>query len=265
MQIQNDYNSYSGRDYRNRHSHPVTEGLYDQGEKPEKEEGAGPEKASPPAGGHLEETRQKRPDPGRERDPQTGKGAGSPWKISGMLRQAWEAMGDENETQKDSPGPVRDVQGGIYGVCAALKQFFNHYVTQPFESARDRVKAGAGAAFQRFGERRDAFGALSDPKSSFTRKRQKQGTQEKMAGGGRRRRPEILTAIESDSHLMDSYSRAGTYCRLNENLSGRQERREENRRAFSEREALAEPDAPGSAKNSRGSSRDREERLDKRL
>ena len=269
MQIQNNYNKYAGGNYSagnylKSHTHPGQEGLYETGSGPEREDAGTVKRRDLPGTGALQESG---PDPGRKEDPAPERGAGGLRKVSGMLRQAWEAMGDENEQAGGTPSSAGEKnQGAVFAVLSAPGQFFSRYVAEPLGKVRDRVKAGAGAAFQRFEKRRDAFSALADPKSHFSGKREKQGRSGKTqrAGTGRRR-PEILTALESDSHLMDSYSRSGTYCRLNENLSRRQERRDANRRAFSEGEEQKTDFAGKTAGNSSRDALGREERLDKRL
>ncbi|MDE7008885.1 MAG: hypothetical protein K2P07_12145, partial [Lachnospiraceae bacterium] len=48
-------------------------------------------------------------------------------------------------------------------------------------------------------------------KKYFIKKEDKKGT--------RGRKEEIITAQPADNHLMDSYSKTGNYCKLNENLT----------------------------------------------
>lgn len=256
MQIQNNYNSYSGTEYHKSHTHHITECLHDHEEKPQEKAGAAAGKnsaAAQEAYGKGEAEQMAFYDYNgtvRKQEPEPKKGAG-------LLRQFWDSMGEEGKEAQGAAGTAResrageDTGRGIYGVSSAIRHLLPAYVTQKWETVRDRVKAKAETAFRNFDKKKDAFLALSDFGGRFRGKKEEKPKQGKSAG---RAKPEILTAA-ADSHLMDSYSKSGEYCRLNDNLSYRRERHEANRRAFSE--STEEP--------SNAASSGREERLDKRL
>lgn len=256
MQIQNNYNSYSGTEYHKSHTHHITECLYDQEEKPQEKAGTAAGKnsaAAQEAYGKSEAEQMAFYDYNgtvRKQEPEVKKGVG-------LLRQFWDSMGEEGKEAQGAAGtagesrPGEDMGRGIYGVSSAIRHLLPAYVTQKWETVRDRVKAKAETAFRNFNKKKDAFLALSDFGGRFRGKKEEKPKQRKSAGRGK---PEILT-VAADSHLMDSYSKSGEYCRLNDNLSYRRERHEANRRAFSE----------NTEKLSYAASSGREERLDKRL
>lgn len=257
MQIQNNYNSYSGTEYHKSHTHHITECLNDHEEKPQKEGGAAAGKSSAAAQeaygkGEAEQMAFY------DYNATVRKQAPEPKRGVSLLRQFWDSMGEEGKEAQGVAGTVRENQsgedmsrGGIFGASSAIRHLFAAYITEKWEAVRDRVRAKAGAAFQNFDKKKDAFLALSDFGGRFRGKKEER---KKSGKGTRRTKPEILSA-GLDTHLMDSYSKNGEYCKLNDNLSYRRERHEANRRAFSE----------SSEEPSYAASSGREERLDKRL
>ena len=86
-------------------------------------------------------------------------------------------------------------------------------------SVKEKIKVHIKSAFKHFGRNRD-FGTLSDPKGRSTGNREGQEPYDQKQGKGTRRKsPDLRTAAMADTHLMDSYSKTGEYCRLNENLT----------------------------------------------
>jgi len=263
MKIQNNYNGFSGTEYHKPNAQSPAEPFNVSGEKPrDGAKAAGSmgisAKESPPANekGQMPS--------GRGNDGGQKKQEAGLKKGMEFIRQFWDSMGEENQGTEEASGPVEegrpkeDAAGGIFAVSSAIRNLFPSYITEKWEEVKDRVKESAGAAFRSFHKRKDAFLALSDPGRRFRGKKEEK--QRRQEGAGRRirnPRPEGLSAAASDTHLMDSYSKTGEYCRLNENLSYRREqRREENRRRFSEKAgegALEE------------ASRETSKRLDKRL
>lgn len=257
MQIQNNYNAYSGTEYHKSHTHHITECVYDHEEKTQDGGGAGAAKSSMAGqemsvkSGAEQAAFYDYGTRGQKQETEAKKGPG-------MLRRIWDAMGEDGKGTESMAGAVSEnragenVEGGIPGAASAFRHLIPAYITEKWETLRDRVKAKAGAAFENFDKKKDAFLALSDFGGRFQGKKEKKP---KPGKGLRRTKPELLSEA-SETHLMDSYSKKGEYCRLNDNLSYRRERHEANRRAFSER---AEEKALYS------SSSGREERLDKRL
>ncbi len=232
MKIQNNYNPYSGTEY---HRPYTPHGAEHVREREEEAEISGGQKKQ--EAGHRK---------GRE-----------------LIRQFWDSMGDDENSQTektDVPGEEglsgKDTGRRIWAISASVRNLLPAYITEKWEDVKDRIKEGAGAAFQRFNRGKDAFLALSDPGGRFRgKKEEKHRGREQPGRGMRRAKPEVLSGSVPDTHLMDSYSKTGEYCRLNDNLSYRRERHEANRRAFSE---SREKEAAEALK-------DAPKRLDKRL
>ena len=152
-------------------------------------------------------------------------------------------MGDESKEGKtalEEEAQETGEQREIYGIPEVFGQFFFRRVTVNWVEFKDKVKAGADVAFQSFEKKKDDFFALADPKNffrkNFRKKREEKQKRRELAEKRARRQKDILTA-NTDSPLMDSYSKSGEYCKLNDNLSYRRKRMEENRKAFSERKS----------------------------
>ena len=189
------------------------------------------------------------PAKGKEADifihtPESGKEQGKGSKKGvGLLREFWDAMGDESKEGKtalEEEAQETGEQREIYGIPEVFGQFFFRRVTVNWVEFKDKVKAGADVAFQSFEKKKDDFFALADPKNffrkNFRKKREEKQKRRELAEKRARRQKDILTA-NTDSPLMDSYSKSGEYCKLNDTLSYRRKRMEENRKAFSERKS----------------------------
>ena len=266
MQIQNNFKNYSGTEYQKSYTNHGAERFYGPEEKrPEgwettaKEGRLGQEQPAKTEAGQL----LSRENNSGRKNQETGLKKG----VS-VIRQIWDSMGEEdNAVEKGvlsaEEGRIKgDSAGGILAAITAIRTQVSSYIIEKWEGTRDRVKEGAGAAFKRFNKRKDAFLALADPgRRSLGKKEEKHGRQGQAGRREGRTKPEILSAVVSDTHLTDSYSKTGEYCKLNDNLSYRREQRLlANRRAFSERAdegALKEP--------SKGTSKETSKRLDKRL
>ncbi|MCM1134125.1 MAG: hypothetical protein NC400_00995 [Clostridium sp.] len=223
MQIQNDVNSYQGTEYHSSHQHHITKCLYD--EEPSKQTGAAAAlRNNAAASGTAAEEASGDTFYGHESgvSRQAGSGKGRP----GFIREFWDSLGEEEKgtgsifSARDGEGKNSETHTGkISAVSAAIRQIVPSFVIAKVGNAREKIKAGIGTALKRFGKREDTFGALSNPGSFFEGKRRgKEGLSEKTERGTRRANQEIISAAFSDSHLMDSYSKTGQYCRLNENL-----------------------------------------------
>lgn len=252
MQIQNNYNTYSSTEYHKSHTHQRAESPYDQEELSREGAGEAQGKESLSAWERSPKSQGEQRD-FYEHEDTTSKQDEVQKRGRNLLKQFWDSMGEE-ESQESLSAAERegreegDGSKGIHAAAAGIRHLFPAYITEKWETVRDRVKAKAGAAFQSFDKKKDAFLALSDFGRRFGGRKEGRPRPGKAA---RRPRPEILQDTAT-THLMDSYSKRGEYCRLDDNLSYRRQRHEENRRAFSEREG---EEAPAR----------REERLDKRL
>ncbi len=226
MQIQGDYHPHSGSGYEPAHTHHFTKCLREEEHAKQQAGAAGIKNKALSPGASEDKTNRESIGAGdgiRKRG--DGK-AGRP----GLLKGFWDSLGEEKESGKnrESIYPARDGAGsdfgahtaGISAASAVIRQLVPAALIARLGNVREKIKAEIGTALKRFGKRDDAFGALSNPGSYFEGKQKgKEKFSEKHGKGTRRADQEILTATFSDSHLMDSYSKTGRYCRLNENMT----------------------------------------------
>ncbi len=218
MQIRNDFNSYSGTEYRQSHPHHMTKCLHEEGtKKPEAQsQGAGGKPDTFNPNNREEKGRQISPDPYREEAAVRKTGMKKGLKF---VKDMWDAMGDDkgadgNETVVSEEGEPSD---GVAAASSAVKQGFPHYIVNKWEQVREKVKTALSSALKRFGKGSGAFGALADPGNG--KEGSREALTEKEKKGTRRSSRVTVTAAYEDSHLMDSYSKNGKYCRLGENLT----------------------------------------------
>lgn len=267
MQIQTNYNSRSGEKYSKPHARHTEERFQDYEEKARGGgEAAGRKESLPPGGRPVKSDAEEgviyeRSNRQTKQEDVIPKGKGK-----GMLRQIWDSMGDEKqmplETEPLEEGRAGEDERGIFAVSSSIRNLIPSYITEKWEEVKDRVKESAGAAFEKFNKSKDAFLALSDPGRRFLGKKEERQKREERAGRRTKRpKPEILLAATSDTHLTDSYSKSGEYCKLNDHLTyNRQQRLLENRRAFSEN-----ADGPDRQGNQREDLKETAKRVDKRL
>lgn len=220
MQIRNDFHSFSGREYQDSHTHHITKCLHEEGHKQHmaasgmKQNAADSSSASQTAQ-RTQQDREPWPDiTARKQTHRTQKGFGT-------LRSIWDSMGDEKgEEMRGTFSTEKRIYFHSYmeEALMGLRMSVADRIVSKWERVREKIKTNIRSALRRFGQNRDTFGALSDPKGRFTGKKD---TEEKYSRrqGTRRKEQELLTAAMSDTHLMDSYSKTGQYCRLNENLT----------------------------------------------
>lgn len=223
MQIRNDYNSFSGTGYQHSHSHHITKCLHE--EEHHQKQGA--------AAGMKQDVLSQGAEPkAEEKEEQsvvftggssTEKRTGGIKKGLGIMKEVWDSMGDETgrETVKTlAMEKERPSNEGRNAVLSAIRYGISYRIINKWENIKGKIKVGIKSALKRFGRDSDTFGTLSDPKGRFTGKKDDGERYAQKAGKGTRKsRPDILTATMADTHLMDSYSKTGEYCRLNENLT----------------------------------------------
>ncbi len=140
----------------------------------------------------------------------------------GYIKGLWDSMGEEGTSGKaGSSMRHKNDQGGINALTSVIKEGFPNYIVNKWEAVRERVKVEVTSALRRFGKGGGSFSALPNMASGsggqhnmengFAKDDEKNGT--------RSGKTDMITAIEPDHHLMDSYNKGGSYCRLNENLS----------------------------------------------
>lgn len=224
MEIQNNYNTFSDRRYQESHKHHITKCLHEEEHTKSKSVAAGMKQDAVTLGeegkaeqdsfftyGAVGKTEKKTDRLGLK-------------KGLDVIKGIWDSMGDEEKTETTSEkdliaGSETVKEAGIEAASSAIRQGLPYRIVNKWESVRERLKAGLSTALKRF-NKGDAFGALTDPKGNFRGKKGsgRQGI-EKAGRGTRQRKPDILTASLSESHLMDSYSKRGEYCQINENLT----------------------------------------------
>lgn len=226
MRIDNDTTSYTGGQLTHSHHHHITKCLMEEEESSKRQAGAmGIKKDTYQAGSTG--TSQEQTDPvgiGLSEARRSGR-----FKIGkGFVRDIWDAMGDEGTSAKKGTSPLHAQAAdqhtrGIHGVNAmvsAFRQNLSSYVVNKWEYVREKIRTGIHTSLKRFGKDKDGFTMLSDAgHQTDGQKGTKEWKREEMQKGTRVGKDEIPTAYPSDNHLMDSYSKTGEYCKLNENLT----------------------------------------------
>lgn len=220
MQIQGDY-SYSNNNYEHKHTHHITKCLHEEGHGRQPAAAAGMKSDSLSVQSAKQEAEQE-PLNLYETARKITEGDK---KGTSFLKGIWDAMGDE--TQNGSLKTTLSIghrgfirQRAAAAVSAAVSLVIPSGMINSLENVKEKIKTGTRRILKRLGRKEEAFTALTDTKENFTGRRE----DGRKSGGhkekGTRMKPEsISTAGMQDSHLMDSYSKTGAYCRLNENLT----------------------------------------------
>lgn len=141
MKIQNNYHAYSGGEYQKSHTYSMPENS--RGSGAETEDGEKSSRAAyGPAKGKEADIFIHTPESGKERGEGSKKGVG-------LLREFWDAMGDESKEGKTALEEEAQETGGqreIYGIPEVFGQFFFRRVTVNWMEFKDKVKAGADVA-----------------------------------------------------------------------------------------------------------------------
>lgn len=223
MQIRNDYTSYQGLgSNRNNHHQYVTDGLYEEVAK-KAESGANEQSAL----SAQEESR-------KTESPQnihmalysaTAKESRSAKKIS-WARRFWDYLGDEQSGEQTGTKHLFSIRpsvlGGINGAVAAFRENISRRIVNKWVEVRESIKTHANAALKKFGKGREAFTALSDqrmPSGNKEGQRDRERKREQIIT--RRGAVEVIIQEPVHNHLMDSYSKNGEYCKLNDHLTYR--------------------------------------------
>ena len=197
MQIRNDYTSFQNRNYQEGHTHHITECLQ---EDPVKQKEGDTYLMSIDA---------------RTAQPKTEKPG------RGILKNFWDSLGEETSDKKENALSLwRDhLLSGIHGAAASIRESFQYQVVERVQSVPSKVKAVLQSAGVRFRRGKDGFTALtggqnSPDKNNSGREKRKEG---QISSPGKE--DDIPMKMLKHSHLMDSYSRRGEYCQLNDNLT----------------------------------------------
>lgn len=219
MKIQSNYNSYSGTGYEHNHTHHITKCLHEEKQEQHNGGAAGIKADSLSMGNPGESMKQETAyiQEEEQQHPVSKK------KGMGLLKNIWDSMGDEGEEARQgafSSGSSPMGAKGIEALTSAMKQVFPYRIINKWKSVREKIKVGVNTALKRFGKGSTAFGALTDPRGHFTGKKETDKQLEESKEKGTRQKADPVSTVPlADSHLMDSYSKTGAYCRLNENLT----------------------------------------------
>lgn len=217
MQIRNDFNSYSGREYRQPHTHHITKCLHEEETKKPADAAAGVKMDAFSSNTGEEKGRQVSESIMGEEAPKRRAGVKKGLKF---VKDIWDSMGDEKgaDGKEALMTTDRDASAGSADAASsAVRQGLPDYIVNKWEQVREKVKTALSSALKRFGKGSGAFGALTDPGNG--KEGNRESLTEKDKKGTRRNSQVTITAAYEDSHLMDSYSKNGKYCRLGENLT----------------------------------------------
>lgn len=220
MKVENHYSTLGQNGYKQPHSHHMTECLYEEEAKKWEGELGGKKtgQATELSGGVIYEkaaydnislgkrnTNKKEEKPGLS-----------------LVKGFWESLGEEGGKegrQFQLPSFQHTILPGIAGAVSAFSQRLSGSIAGSVKVLRSRIKTEISAALKRFGKGQEAFTALSDQRTPSHQKNP-------YSGAGNRKEPlragnkeEIPMKPLVHSHLMDSYSKTGAYCQINENLT----------------------------------------------
>lgn len=234
MQIQNNYHSFSDAGYQNPHTHHFTKCLHEEEHHKRESAASGIRKDAVEAASRDQE---------KNLDEALTDGLGSRGRAGGLkrglgrIRGIWEAMGEEGKGESEKASSLQGTsqtphishtQENTAGVSSLIRLGLPERIVNKWEYVREKVKTGIKSALKRFGKEKDTFETLSDPKGRFAGKGEtREQYSEKPGKGTRKQEPVTLTAAMQDTHLMDSYSKKGEYCRINENLTYQKNRVEQ--------------------------------------
>lgn len=148
-----------------------------------------------------------------------------------LVRGLWESLGNqgvaaENRTnismdhRTDTALSHRAIRSSMDAATSIVRQDFPYRIINKWVYVREKIKVGVHTALKRFNRGEESFAALSDPGSRSGQNRNgKQFMDMGSSNGTRRRNQEPITYLPADTYLMDSYSKTGEYCRINENIT----------------------------------------------
>ncbi|MDO4303221.1 MAG: hypothetical protein Q4D94_04845 [Bacillota bacterium] len=222
MRIESDTTPYSGEQLNHSHHHHITKCLHEEKSTKLAGKAAGISKDTYKASDIAFQ---------EEKGSETGIGlstSAKPGKAKlglGLVKGMWDSLGDEGDVSaREGVSPMHDKLQHLQGVKAAIsgiRQNLSYYIVNKWEAVRERIKVSTNSLLKRFGKNHDSFSMFSDA-GHFTRgqKNDESWKREEKQGAGREDE-KIPSIYQSDSHLMDSYSKTGEYCKLNENLTYR--------------------------------------------
>lgn len=219
MRIDNDTASYSGSQLAHSHTHHITKCLYEEETAKKSGAGAGISKDIYQAAEMTSEEDLKGIGLASMTNERVKK-ASRPG--TNLIRGIWDAMGDDDSSLKENILSVYDRDGenrGVRAMLSAVRQNISSYIVNKWEAVREKIKVGTDSARMHFGRNRNGFAMSSDLGRQTAGNNPKSWEKDDKNKGTRREQEEIPSAYQADNHLMDSYSKNGEYCKINENLT----------------------------------------------
>lgn len=223
MQIRNDYTSYSHAGYEHAHTHNITECLHE--EQPKKQGGVSGSSKTERSSLSYQQQRQDTLEFFSMTMQETARMEERKKGFS-FIKRFWEGLGKEDGgSLSQIPMAAKEailsqVQGIIHSAQTAIHSMPQHKILRKMAQMPVAIKTEISTALKKFGKGSEAFLALSDEKMPSGGKNTSGGKKnQKGQVATRKEEKEIPMAELSNSHLMDSYSKKGIYCKLNENLT----------------------------------------------
>lgn len=222
MRIDNDTTSYSGNQLAHSHTHHITKCLHEEEIAKKSGAGAGIGRDTYQAAETAvseEELRGLGLIAGTDRRQRQAIRSGK-----NLFQEMWDAMGDEGESAREGVLPFFDRDRdsrGVRAMLSAVRQDISFYIVNKWEAVREKIKVGTDFARKHFGRNRNGFTMSFDIGQQAAGNNRKNWEKEEKNKGTRQQQEEIPSAYQADNHLMDSYSKNGEYCRINENLTYR--------------------------------------------
>lgn len=217
MRIDHGTASYAGDQLAHPHTHHITKCLYEEETSKKNEAAAGIRRDTYQAAqtAALEEDLQGIGLAADQRQYQTSKSG------KNLFREIWDAMGDdESAGEHVLPFYGRDrASRGVRAMLSAIRQDLPAYIVNKWTAVREKIKVGSSSLRRHFGRNKGGFAMSLDIGQQAAQNGQNRWDKDEKQKGTRQKQEEIPSAYQADNHLMDSYSKNGEYCRINENLT----------------------------------------------
>lgn len=233
MQIHNNTGSYTNAEYQ--HTHYITECLHEQ-EQQKQQNAAGGLKTNALSQTNIGEQ--------SEQFQTMGIGLGETRRISGLrkglvfIKGVWDSMGQEPQNgtkilEASTAGKINPA--GTEAAGATQRMGFPQGILLRITGFREKIKVGVYTALKRFNKGKDTFTAMPDADSrSASHKHSGTLNEKKKEQSIGREDIQLEMAQPSNSHLMDSYSKKGEYCQINENLTYSQKQQNQDAKKVTE-------------------------------
>lgn len=220
MQIRSEYTSFQNKSSHG-HTHHITECMHDEHTSKKLEAGGGPAKGTGQAQNKALEY-SKDGDFYQMNVPISQKEGTGRTKGSSLIKGFWDALGEEGTAGEKNVAAIfkENLLSGVHGAADAVKNAFHRQITDRIVYVRDKIKISTEKALSRFSKGRHSFASLTGGETSSKRRQpDRKNREEQLSLSSAAKKEEIPMKALKHSHLMDSYSRRGEYCQINENLT----------------------------------------------